>query len=250
MRLKDRVVVVTGAQQGIGAAIVEACAREGAHVVVNWLDDADSAQALTERASALGVRAEAVQGDVSAADDVERLLDAADSLGGVDVMVNNAAVYPRVPLLEMREEDFDSLIAVNLRGSFLGMQRAARRMVAKGRGGVVINLSSRAAFAGAYAGGVHYVASKAGVLGLTRAGALELAPHAIRVNTIAPGLADTAQPRYGMSEAEIAEAGRLTPLGRIARPEDIAHMAVFLASDEASHVTGQTLHVNGGQVLT
>ena len=250
MRLKGEVAVVTGAQQGIGAAIADAYAREGADVVINWLDDESGAQEVAERARAHGVRAETVRGDVSLAGDVEALLEVADGLGGVDVMVNNAAIYPRVPLLEMREDEFDALIAVNLRGTFLGMQRAARRMVAKGGGGVIINLSSRAAFAGARTGGVHYVASKTGVLGLTRAGALELAGQRIRVNAIAPGLVDTAQPRYGMTEEEIAEAGRLAPLGRIAQPEDIAHMAVFLASDEASHITGQTVHVNGGQVLT
>ena len=244
MRLRGRTAVITGAQQGIGAAIAVACAREGADVIVNWLDDEAAARGVAERARAHGVRCETVRADVAVAADVEGLLDAADALGGVDVMVNNAAIYPRVPLLEMREEDFDELIAVNLRGTFLGIQRAARRMVAKGRGGTIINLSSRAAFAGARTGGVHYVASKTGVLGLTRAGALELAEHRIRVNAIAPGLVDTAQPRYGMTEEEIAEAGRLAPLG------DIAHMAVFLACDEASHVTGQTVHVNGGQVLT
>lgn len=249
-RLNGKVAVVTGAQQGIGAAIVETFAREGAHVVINWLDDEAGAKAAAQGASKHGVSAECVQGDVSKAPDIERMLDAADALGGVDIFVNNAAVYPRVPLLDMSEADFDSLIAVNLRGSFLGMQRAAQRMVARARGGVVINMSSRAAFAGARSGGVHYVASKAGVLGLTRAGALELAEHGIRVNTIAPGLADTAQPRFGMTEDEIATAGIQAPLGRIATPQDVANLALFIASDEASHITGQTLHVNGGQVLS
>ena len=248
MRLDGKVGVVTGAQQGIGAAIVEAFAREGTSVVANWLDDEKGAIAVAGRARDGAVTL--IQGDVRQAADIERMLDAADALGGVDIFVNNAAIYPRVPLLDMTEAEFDRLISVNLRGSFLGMQRAARRMTTLGKAGVIINISSRAAFAGATVGGVHYVASKAGVLGLTRAGALELGPHRIRVNTIAPGLADTAQPRHGMTEAEIAESGRATPVGRIATPEDIAHMAVFLASDEASHVTGQTMHVNGGQVLS
>jgi NAD(P)-dependent dehydrogenase (short-subunit alcohol dehydrogenase family) len=250
MRLLNKVAVVTGAQQGIGAAIVEAYAREGANVVLNWLDDESGATEVATRARAHGVSVEMIRGDVSKSSDIEAMLDLAQTLGGLDIMVNNAAIYPRVALLDMRESDFDGLMSVNLRGTFLGMQRAAQRMVAGNKPGIIINLSSRAAVAGAVSGGVHYVASKTGVQGLTRAGALELAPHGIRVNTIAPGLADTAQPRYGMSEEEIEQAGRLTPLGRIAQPEDVANMAIFLASNEASHVTGQTLHVNGGQVLT
>ena len=249
MRLKGKVAVVTGAQQGIGEAIACACAREGADVVINWLDDEARANRVAERVREHSVRGVLVQGDVSAPDDIARMIDAADALGGVDVMVNNAAIFPRVPLLEMTGDDWDAVHRINLRGSFLGLQAAARRMVAHGRGGVILNFSSRAAFVGS-PDGVHYVAAKAGVLGLTRAAALELAPHRIRVNTIAPGLVDTAQPRFGMTEEEIEAAARSNPQGRIAQPEDIAGVALFLASDEASHMTGQTLHVNGGEVLT
>ena len=117
-----------------------------------------------------------------------------------------------------------------------------------GNGGSIVNLSSASAFRGS-PNGVHYAASKAGVLGLTRAAALDLAPHRIRVNAIAPGLTDTAQPRYGMSEEEIAAAGAAIPLGRIATPDEVAALAIFLLSDESSQITGQTLHINGGQYL-
>jgi NAD(P)-dependent dehydrogenase (short-subunit alcohol dehydrogenase family) len=140
------------------------------------------------------------------------------------------------------------VLNVNLKGTFYCTQAVARQLVQCGRSGAVINLASSAAFRSSPRG-VHYVSSKAGIVGFTRATALELARSRIRVNAIAPGTTDTAQPRYGMSEEELQAAGRQVPLGRMAVPEDIAKLAVFLASEEASHITGQTLHVNGGQYL-
>jgi 3-oxoacyl-[acyl-carrier protein] reductase len=176
------------------------------------------------------------------------MVDAAINLGGIDILVNNAGIFPRVDFLTMREAQWDTVLSVNLKGSFLCTQAAARHMVQQGRGGAIMNLASGAAFRGSPRG-VHYVSSKAGIVGLTRATAQELAPYRIRVNAIAPGLTDTAQPRYGMAEDELQEAALHIPLGRIASPEDIARLAVFLASDDASHITGQTIHVNGGQFL-
>jgi NAD(P)-dependent dehydrogenase (short-subunit alcohol dehydrogenase family) len=145
----------------------------------------------------------------------------------------------------MAESDWDYVLDINLKGACFCVQAVARAMVAAGRPGAVINLTSGAALRSSPRG-VHYVASKGGVLSMTRAMALELAPHGIRVNAIAPGLTDTAQPRYGSSGAQLAEAARAIPFGRMARPEEIARAAVFLASDDAGFVTGQTLHVNGG----
>lgn len=246
--LKDKVVLVTGAQQGIGRAIAIACSQAGAKVVINYLDDEDAAEAVAQAVRDNGSQATIVQGDVSRAADVERMFTAAADLGGVDVLVNNAGIFPRVAFLELSETDWQTVLDVNLKGTFLCTQAAARRMVTHGRGGSVINLTSGAAFRSSPRG-VHYVASKAGIVGLTRAAALELAPHQIRVNAIAPGLTDTAQPRYGMSEDEIREAGTLVPLGDISQPENIADLAVFLAADTASQITGQTIHVNGGQYL-
>ena len=248
-KLADRVAVVTGAQQGIGRAIALAMAAEGAHIVINWLDDPAAAADIAKKAWDLGVKAEAVQGDVSSPADVETIMAAADRLGGIGILVNNAAIFPRADFLNLAESEWDAVIGVNLKGSFLCAQAAAKRMVAAGTKGNIINLTSGAAFRSSPRG-VHYVSSKGGVVGLTRATALELAPHGIRVNAIAPGLTDTAQPRYGNTEEEIAATAALNPLPGLSQPEDIAGLAVFLASDAASRITGQTMHVNGGQYLS
>jgi len=248
MRLAGKVALVTGAQQGIGRAIALAYGREGASVVINCLDNPAAAEAMATHIRGLGPRALTVTGDVAQAADVGHMVEAGETLGGIDILVNNAGIFPRVEFLEMSEMQWDEVLNVNLKGTFLCTQAVARRLVARGRTGAVINLASGAAFRSSPRG-VHYVSSKAGIVGLTRATALELAPHHIRVNAIAPGLTDTAQPRYGMSETELQESARHIPLGRIATPDDIADLAVFLASEESRHITGQTLHINGGQYL-
>ena len=249
MRLKDRVALVTGAQQGIGAAIARAFGREGASVVVNYLDDAAAAEIIAGEIRGAGGRAVAVPGDVTRAGDVAAMIVAAEPFGGVDLLVNNAGIFPRVGFLDMTEDQWDQVLGVNLKGAFLCANAAAKAMVARGVPGGILNIASVVACSGAPTG-VHYGASKAGLLGLTRSLALALASHGIRVNAIAPGLTDTAQPRYGMTETEIAAAAAAVPLGRITRAEEIADAAVFLASEESRQITGQTLHVNGGQILT
>jgi 3-oxoacyl-[acyl-carrier protein] reductase len=249
MQLVGKVALVTGAQQGIGHAIAVALARAGADVGVNYLDDRGAAERVAGEIRGTGRRACLAPGDVSRATDAEAMVDTVTrELGAPGILVNNAGVFPRVDFLAMTEADWDRVLDVNLKGSFLCAQAAARRMVAAGRGGAIVNLSS-VAMRGAPLG-VHYSASKAGVMGLTRAMALALAAHRIRVNAIAPGLTDTAQPRYGNSDAELVEMGRQIPLeGRMARPEEIARVAVFLAAEESGWVTGQTIHVNGGAFM-
>lgn len=246
--LSGKTALVTGAQQGIGAAMIRTFAREGANVVINWLDKQAEAEALLAEALAAGVQAVLVQGDVSKPADIERMLAAADGLGGIDVLVNNAAIFPRVDFLEMTPEQWDGLMAINLRGVFLATQAACKRMVARGVGGALVNLSSGAAFRGSPRG-AHYVTGKAGIIGFTRAVSQEMAAKGIRCNAIAPGLTDTAQPRYGMTEQEISEAFDKLPLSGAIEPEDIAEAAAFLASDRARKITGQTLHVNAGGYL-
>ena len=251
MRLEGMTVAVTGAQQGIGAAIAQSAAGEGANVVVNYLDDEAGARAVADDVAAAGAKAALVQGSVTDREAIRRIVEAGLELSGsrgLDGFVNNAGIFPRVSFLDLTDADWDAVHDVNLKGAFRCSQAAAKAMIDAGNGGSIVNLASVAAFR-CSPNGVHYVASKAGVIGLTRATALDLAPHRIRVNAIAPGVTDTAQPRYGMSEEELAAAGTEVPLGRIATPGDVASLAVFLLSGESSHITGQTLQVNGGQFL-
>jgi NAD(P)-dependent dehydrogenase (short-subunit alcohol dehydrogenase family) len=248
MRLGGKVALVTGAQQGIGAAIGRALADEGADVALSWLDDERGARAVANYARQAGRRAHLIKADVSKLADIEAMVaETVRQLGPPDILVNNAGVFPRAAFLELTEREWDHVLGVNLKGGFLCAQAVARAMVAAGRPGAIVNISSSAIRGDAR--GVHYSASKAGVLGMTRAMALALAPHRIRVNAIAPGLTDTAQPRYGNTEEEIAERAREIPLGRIAQPEEIARVAVFLASEDSGWITGELIHVNGGAYM-
>ena len=251
MGLEGKAILVTGAQQGIGAAIARALAREGARLALNWLDDRAAARQVAADVRAAGSAATLIQGSVADLDAVVRMVEAGRELGGASGLgglVNNAGVFPRARFLDLTEAEWDRVQEVNLKGAFRCAQAAARAMAETGRGGSIVNLSSLAAFRPS-ARGAHYAAAKAGLIGLTRAAALELAPHRIRVNAIAPGLTDTAQPRGGMSEAELAAASSAIPLGRMALPEDVAALVVFLLSDQSCQITGQTLHLNGGQSL-
>ena len=243
---EGKAVLVTGAQQGIGRAVAIAFAEAGADVAVNYLDDPAAGEAVAQAVRQRGRRAVLLQGDVCKVGDAGSLVArTVEGLGAIDVLVNNAGVFPRVALLDMRESDWDYVHGVNLKGSFFCAQAAARAMIARGHGGVIINMASQA-IAGRGPRSVHYSASKGGVVSMTRAMALELASHRIRVNAIAPGTTDTAQPRYGATEAQLQALAETLPLGRIAQPEEIAGVAVFLASDAASYMIGQTVHVNGG----
>ena len=249
MRCRDRIALVTGGQQGIGRAIAVALAREGADVVLNYFDDADAAAGVAKDVRGVGRRCLPVKADVSRATDVAALVDAAErELGPIDLLVNNAGTFPRAAFLDLTEAQWDRVHGVNLKGSFLVAQAVARKIVARSGTGAIVNLASSAAYRSSPRG-AHYVASKAGVVGLTRAMALELASHGIRVNAIAPGLTDTAQPRDGHTEEELQDMARQIPLGRMGQPDDVASVAVFLLSPEARHVTGQIVHVNGGAYL-
>ncbi len=244
--LTGKAALVTGAQQGIGAAIAIALAQQGADVAINYLDGLAEAEAVAAAVRRTGQRAELVAGDVAGADMPAKLVaETTTAFGRIDILVNNAGVFPRVPFLDMTLADWDLVHGINLRASCFCAQAAARHMIAAGIQGSIISLASSAIF-GSSPRGVHYAASKGGVVSLTRAMANELAPHRIRVNAIAPGLTDTAQPRDGMTEAELIERAATMPLGRIGRPEDIANVAVFLASEKSAFITGQVMHANGG----
>jgi 3-oxoacyl-[acyl-carrier protein] reductase len=249
MRCEGKIALVTGAQQGIGRATALRLAQEGADVALNFLDDARAAESCAAEVRALGRRGHAIAADISKPANARRLVKTAEAeLGPIDVLVNNAAIFPRAAFLELTEEMWDAVLDTNLKGAFVCAQEVARRLVAAGRPGSIINLSSGAPYRGSLRAAA-YMASKLGVVGLTRAMARELAPHRIRVNAVAPGVTNTAMPRLGNTEEELAELARRNPSGRLAEPEDIADVIAFLASDEARYIVGQLLHVNGGDYL-
>ena len=250
MKLAGKVALVTGAQQGIGAAIALALAAEGADVAISWLDNEAAAEKVAAGVRDKGRKAALIKSDVSRLSEIESMVAETERrLGTPEILVNNAGVYPRVKFLEMRESDWDYVLDINLKAGCFATIAVAKALIAANKPGAVVNLAS-SAVRGAVRG-VHYSASKGGVVSMTRALALELAPHNIRVNAIAPGLTDTAQPRYGNSDAELVEMARTTiPLGgKLLTPDQIARTAVFLASDQASATTGQVLHVNGGSYM-
>ena len=249
MRCEGKVVLVTGAQRGIGQAVAIRFAQAGADVAVNFLDDQPAAEAIAAQIVSLGRRCCLVQADVSQSAQVRQMVVTVErELGPIDVLVNNAAIFPRASFLELTEEAWDAVLGVNLKGSFMCAQEVTRRMVDAQRPGVVINLSSGAPYRGSMRS-TAYMASKLGVVGLTRGMTRDLAPHRIRVNAVAPGVTDTAMPRLGQTEAQLAELAQRLPAGRLAEPEEIADVIVFLATDEARHLNGQLIHVNGGDYL-
>jgi NAD(P)-dependent dehydrogenase (short-subunit alcohol dehydrogenase family) len=245
MRLAGKVAIVTGAARGIGLAVAQRFVAEGARVV---LADRLAAEAATE-AGRLGAAALAVPTDVGEAAQVRALVArAVEHFGRLDCMVSNAAVQAEIPFLDLTEEEFDRVIRVNLKGAFLCGQVAARHMVETGTRGAIINMSSVNAVV-AHPVLVHYAASKGGIAMLTKGMAVALAPHGIRVNAIGPGTVNTPINANFFSMPGMVERFLMrTPLGRIAEADEIARVAVFLASDDASYVTGTTIYADGGRL--
>ncbi len=243
--LTGRVAVVTGAGQGIGRGIAFALAHAGAAVVVNDVAAATARRTAAE-ITAGGGKAVPVRADVSREADVRRLFAAARSrYGRLDILVNNAAVVwgIQAPFLKLTRARWDRVIGVNLTGAVLCALEAARLM-ARRRAGCIVNLSSVGGFR-AHRNNVPYAASKGGLESATRAMALDLAPWGIRVNAVGPGVCET-EAWQGWTPAERRRAAGVVPLGRAGRPEDIAALVTFLASDRASYITGQTVYVDGG----
>ena len=249
MRLQDKVAIITGADSGIGKAIALQMAREGAAVTIDYIGPPDNATRVVRQIEGDGGKALAVQADVTNVDQVQSLIaQTVQTFGRLDIMVNNAGIEEKHPFLEMPLEVWNRVLAVNLTGPWLGSQLAAQQMVKQGVGGRIINISS-----------VHedlpmptnapYCAAKGGLRMLMRTIAVELAPHKITVNNIGPGAIDTPMDAPLKQHPELMkELLAEIPLGRMGQPEEVAELAVYLASDAAAYVTGQTYFIDGGML--
>lgn len=253
--LIGRTVLVTGGASGIGRAIVEAFAKRGARAIVADINEERAA----DLASQVGHGSFAVRLDTGDIGTIERpIQDAAERAGRIDVLINNAGIFEMAPLLEVTPESFERLFKINVQGAFFTLQAAARLMVKDGHGGCIINMASQAGRRGEAASSV-YAASKAAVISLTRSAALALVRDRIRVNAIAPGDIDTEMwdridvlyaRQFGLPPGEKKrQIGMSVPYGRMGYPREIADTAVFLASAESEYIVGQTINVNGGNVL-
>jgi 3-oxoacyl-[acyl-carrier protein] reductase len=251
MRFDGKVAVVTGASRGIGRATAVALAREGCTLVVNYNRNQEKARDVVDAIKAVKSRAIAVRCDVSVRSEVDAMFKTTvDEFGKVDVLVNNAGIAVAAPILETTDDVWDRTLNTNLKSVLLCTQAAAKYMMQR-RYGRIVNISSNSGFGIACLGETAYAASKAGVIQLTRSAALELGQHGINVNCVAPGAIDTEMLRGGLTEEKYAELieGRkkISSLGVIGKPEDVANAVLFFASDDSRFITGKTLLVDGGR---
>ncbi|MEO1226593.1 MAG: L-iditol 2-dehydrogenase [Pseudomonadota bacterium] len=256
MKLDGKIAIITGGARGIGAAIVERFVEEGARVAVADL----LADEAVELAGRFGDKAIGLSLDVTDRSSIDAVVQAAaDRFGGIDILVNNAAIFDMAPILDITEASYDRVFAVNVKGMLFTLQAVARRMVEQGRGGKIINMSSQAGRRGEALVGV-YCASKAAVISLTQSAGLDLIRHGINVNGISPGVVDT--PMWDEVDALFARyedrplgekkrlVGEAVPHGRMGRPDDHVGAAVFLASSDSDYVVAQTLNVDGGNWMS
>ena len=248
--LSGRVALVTGGGRGIGRGVVLALARQGADVAIGCVGRPDAAEETKALVEKLGRRCIVVQADVADPGAARRMVDdVVRAMGGLDVLVNNAGILSFEPFVDMKVETWDRVMDVNLKGQFLVAQAAAREMIRRGRGGRIVNVASigSGGVGVGFPGIAHYTASKGGVVALTETMAVELAPHGILVNAVAPGFIETdmSAGTRGNEAALQATLARI-PLRRPGRPEEVGAVVAFLASDEASYCTGGTLYVDGG----
>ena len=249
MQVKDdfsgKVAIVTGGGQGMGRAVAQHFAQAGASVVVND-KNADAAQSV---ADALGDGALAAPGDVTVKADVDEVVKtAADAFGGIDILVNNAGILFSTTLADMEEDEWDLVIDVNMKGTYL-FSRAALPHMKRAGWGRIVNFASTAGKAVSTLGGPHYTAAKAGILGLTRATAKEFAPFGITVNAVCPGLVNTEMVRENVTPERLDAYLGSFPISRICEPWEVAELVAFLASDRAAYITGASLDINGGDLM-
>ena len=245
--LKGKTGVVTGASRGIGRAIAIKLATLGVNIVVNYRNSFDAVQEVVKEIQALGARALAVQCDISSFKDVENMMKKSiEEFGSIDILVNNAGITKDGLLMRMKEEEFDSVIDINLKGAF-NCTRHISAIMLKQRSGRIINISSVSGLTG-NAGQVNYSSAKAGILGMTKAVAKELAGRGVTCNAVAPGYIQTDMTE-GLADKVKENIMNAIPLKRLGTPEDVANAVAFLASEEAAYITGQVINVDGGMVM-
>ena len=247
MTLKDKVAIVTGGNSGIGKAIAVGLAKAGASIVIDYIADPEATEALEREIVSLGDQAIGVEADVSRTEDLQRLVDAAVAkFGRLDIMVNNAGVETRTSVLETTEAQYDKVLTINLKSAFFGVQLAAKQMIKQGGGGRIVNITS-VHEDWPMPGNTAYCLAKGGMRMLTRTAGVELAPHGVLVVGVGPGAVATPINQTTMKDpAMLAKLDAAIPLGRMARPEEIANVVVFLAGDGASYLTATTIFVDGG----
>ncbi|MUV39998.1 Acetoacetyl-CoA reductase [Lentibacillus sp. JNUCC-1] len=245
--LTGKSALVTGASRGIGRAIALELARQGANVAVNFAGNAEKAQAVVDEIHSLGRSSFKIQADVTNETSVKEMVKAVTTeFGSLDILVNNAGITKDNIIMRMKEADFDSVINTNLKGVFLCTKAVTRQMM-KQRSGKIINVASIVGVSG-NPGQANYVAAKAGVIGLTKTTAQELASRNIHVNAVAPGFIATDMTDE-LTEEQRNNILSLIPLNKLGKPEDVANIVRFLASEDADYVTGQTIHIDGGMVM-
>lgn len=249
LNLAGKCAVITGGSRGVGKSIALALANEGVNIAINYNSSAKAAEALVNELTEKGVKAIAIKADLGNSADCTRLIDeVAEQFGGIDILINNAGIWPKNWLQDISLEEWQKTVDINLTSVFLTSQAFLKKAIARKCGGKILNITSQAAFHGSTTGHAHYAASKAGVVSLTVSMARELAKYQINVNAVALGLVETDMTQQALETNRDYYLQRI-PLGRIAMPEDIASIVTFMVSDAAGYITGATIDATGGMLM-